>query len=101
MIWIRTLPRSSRSSSDTGIGGNAMRDAKYPYDLYASVLLLDGKIENWKVVNYPKKTPGAFSGFWKPARMKDYTVQNHKWTVNNSLEHEEVFSKHAPEWFRQ
>ncbi|MFC4305773.1 ASCH domain-containing protein [Cohnella boryungensis] len=74
---------------------------KYPHDLYASVLLLDGKIENWKVVDYPKKTPGIFSGFWKRDRLKDYTVQTQKWTVNNFLESQDAFNKHAPAWFRQ
>lgn len=73
----------------------------YPHDLHASVLLLDGKIENWKVGDMPRATPGEFSGVWKNDRLKDYTAQTKTWTVNNAFEHDDVFSKHAPEWFRQ
>ncbi|MFA5558662.1 MAG: hypothetical protein WDA59_04275 [Methanofastidiosum sp.] len=34
---------------------------EYPHSVYASVLLLDNKIESWKVVNYPKKHPMFYS----------------------------------------
>lgn len=74
---------------------------RYPHDLYASVLLLDGKIETWKVGQHPRETPGVFSAFWKIDRLKDYTAQTQKWTVNNSQEHNDVFAVHAPAWFRQ
>jgi hypothetical protein len=73
----------------------------YPHDLYASVLLLDNKIENWKVVNYPKKTPEEFKGYWKMDRLNDYTCQWKRFVVNNSKEHNEVFIKLAPEWFKK
>lgn len=74
---------------------------QYPHDLYASVLLLDGKIESWKVVNYPKRSPGEFQAIWKRGRLNDYTTENMKWVVSNNKEHNDVFSVHAPEWFRQ
>ncbi|XEC97028.1 hypothetical protein AB6A23_11085 [Paenibacillus tarimensis] len=74
---------------------------EYPYKLYASVLLLDGKIESWKVVNYPKEAPSDFKAYWKLDRLKDYTAETKSWTVNNLEEHNDVFQRLAPEWFTQ
>lgn len=73
----------------------------YPHKLYASVLLLDGKIENWKVSNHPKTHSFYFSGYWKLDRMNDYTSQYAEWEVNNQSEHSEVFQELSTEWFRQ
>ncbi|MFD0682392.1 MULTISPECIES: hypothetical protein [unclassified Paenibacillus] len=72
----------------------------YPHVIHASVLLLDNKIENWKVGQRSKETY-EFRGFWKKDRLNDYTSYTISWTVNNSEEHNAVFTKIAPMWFRQ
>lgn len=74
---------------------------EYPHKVYASVLLLDGKIENWKVSGNSKKMPGDWSSFWKLDRLNDYKVQFTEFVVNNAKEHNEVFEKLAPKWFGQ
>ena len=74
---------------------------KWPHKVYASVLLLDGKIETWKTGNPPKKEPMEFSNYWKLDRMKDYTCEYVGFEVNNDQEHDDAFRKLAPEWFRQ
>lgn len=73
----------------------------YPKKLYASVLLLDGKIESWKVVDYPKREPVEFKAIWKRERLNDYTAEYTSWIANNLTENHEVFQKLAPEWFKQ
>jgi hypothetical protein len=73
---------------------------EYPHSLFASVLLLDNKIENWKVVNYPKKTL-SFTHYWNLDRLNDYVSFNKEWIVNNDKEHNQVFEELAPEWFKQ
>lgn len=65
------------------------------------MLLLDGKIESWKVANYPKSTSGEFKAFWKCDRLGDYNAKTNCWTVSNPQENHEVFQKLAPEWFAQ
>lgn len=72
-----------------------------PHKVYASALLLDGKIEGWKTGNPPKKEPGEFRAYWKRDRMNDYTVEYVGFEVNNDREHDDAFRKLAPEWFRQ
>lgn len=73
----------------------------YPHKLYASALLLDGKIENWKVVDYPWIDIYGIKNYWKRDRMKDYTIVSQEWEVNNDKEHNDVFTMHAPKWFKQ
>jgi len=73
----------------------------YPHSIFASVLLLDGKIENWKIVNYPKKHPLEFTGFWKRDRLNDYACEWKEFVCNNGKEHNEAFEEWAPEWFKQ
>ena len=74
---------------------------EYPHSVFASVLLLDGKIESWKIGNPAKKSPMDFSAFWKLDRLEDYTSEFKEFVVNNSEEHEEVFHFLGHEWFRQ
>lgn len=73
----------------------------YPHSIFASVLLLDGKIESWKVVDYPKQTPGEFKSYWKLERFKDYTCESKEFICNNDEEHNLAFMKWAPNWFKQ
>lgn len=74
---------------------------EYPHSVYASVLLLDGKIESWEIGNPPKKSPYDFSAYWKRNRLNDYTSQYTEFVVNNDLEHNEAFEILAREWFKQ
>jgi hypothetical protein len=74
----------------------------YPHDVYASALLLNNKIYNWKIGQRYWKNP--FDMTWHfplPNNMDDFTVKTNKWMVNTPQEHEEVFQKHAREWFKQ
>jgi hypothetical protein len=88
---------------------------EYPHELHANVLLLDNKIECWKVGN-TKADEGywPFRAHWKIDRMRlkpvdgydvwnlgDYEIQTKTWIVNNDKEHDDVFNIHAPEWFKQ
>ncbi|MDP4158201.1 MAG: hypothetical protein Q8911_00355 [Bacillota bacterium] len=74
---------------------------EYPHSVFASVLLLDGKIENWKIGGHPKKHAGDWSNFWKLDRINDYTVEHTEFIVNNQKEHNESFERLAPEWFKK
>ncbi|MGE6599686.1 hypothetical protein [Bacillus proteolyticus] len=74
----------------------------YPHDVYASVLLLDGEIYNWKIGQRYWKSPwGMTWRFPLPESMDKFTVETNKWTVNTPKEPEEVFQNHAREWFKQ
>lgn len=73
----------------------------YPHIIYASVLLLDGKIENWKVGQYKWNDIGDICGHWKMDRLNDYEIKTTLWKVNNDKEHRRVFNELAPKWFKQ
>lgn len=76
---------------------------EYPHTLYASVLLNpSNKIENWKVGN--RKWNHVFDMTWMfplPDNIDLYKVETTSWEVNNSEEHEKVFTTLAKEWFKQ
>ena len=73
----------------------------YPHKIYASVLLLDNKIDNWKVGQYEWKDMGNITNYWKIDRINDYTVKTTFWEVNSSEEHNLIFTKLSSEWFKQ
>jgi len=86
----------------------------YPHELYANVLLLDGKIECWKTGSTKAEGYWPFKSWWKPNRLRlsnsdpheewtmgDYTVESKTWIVNNDQEHNDVFAIHSKEWYRQ
>lgn len=86
---------------------------EYPHELHANVLLLDNKIECWKTGDTKAEDYWPFRARWKKGRfgfdsndgiqvfnMGDYTVKSKTWIVNNSQEHNEVFTIHAPIWYR-
>lgn len=74
---------------------------EWPHKVYASVLLLDGRIEEWKIGNPPKTEPLDFKAYWKRDRLADYRAEFTEFVVNNDQEHDDAFRKLAPEWFRQ
>lgn len=75
---------------------------EYPHKVFASVLLLDGKIYNWKIKNThwvdPQEVTMGYSDFDRIDRME---IKWTSFTVNNSFEHNLAFSYHAKEWFKQ
>lgn len=75
---------------------------KYPHKVYASVVLLDGKIYNWKVGqscwNSAYEAKVRFSDFDKLDKM---IVRHTYWVVYSPEEHQKVFEKHAKEWFKK
>lgn len=73
---------------------------EYPHMLYVSVLLLDNKIENWKVGNYHWDNPYMVKAYWKPDRLNDYKVQWIGYCCKNDEEHNKVFTELAPKWLR-
>lgn len=74
----------------------------YPHDVYASVLLLDGKIYNWKIGQYHWESPFdvkmRYADFDKVDRME---VHHTSFTVNNSGEHSHAFEVLSRKWFKQ
>jgi hypothetical protein len=74
---------------------------QYPHMVYASVLLLDDKIENWKIGGHKKDNPMEWTNFWKMDRINDYTAECKGFEVNTPEEHEAVFIELAHEWFKQ
>ena len=74
----------------------------YPHEVHASVLLLDNKIENWKIGERARSSPFD----WKMRvsdfdKLSEFRCETKSWTANDPKEHEEVFTKHAPEWFKR
>lgn len=76
---------------------------EYPYKIYASVLLLDNKIENWKVCFNPKYSimEWTLKDWVKFNRLDEYDTDVKEFEVLNDKQHAEVFEELAPEWFKQ
>lgn len=75
--------------------------------IYAQVLLLDSKIEAWKICQSQKNSPYDFKAYWKRDRMNDYTMDtfvfveeettvDDGWTFNSY-----VYEVLAPEWINK
>lgn len=77
----------------------------YPHTVYASVLLKDGKITNWKIGQRRWEHNMDMTRMFKlPFNLADYegeTVESTSWEVNNDKEHNEVFESLAREWMKQ
>ena len=80
--------------------GYIMRDINKPQIVYAYAILLDNKIENWKVTSVNRNSVYDFTGIWKVERLKDYKLQKVCWVCNTVDEWNEVFNKLAPKWFK-
>ena len=74
---------------------------EYPYMLYTSVLLLDGKIENWKTGNRHWNNTFNITGLWKFERIGDYKVQWIGWLIENVEQNEKVFNVLSHKWLKQ
>lgn len=75
--------------------------------IYAQVLLLDGKIETWKICQSQKRSTYDFKAYWKSNRINDYTMDTfcfaeeeteveNGWTFNSY-----VYEVLGPEWINQ
>lgn len=75
--------------------------------IYAQVLLLDGKIESWKICQDKKRHPYDFRAYWKQDRLEDYSMKTkifkaeeveitEGWTFNSY-----VYNVLGPEWINQ
>lgn len=76
---------------------------EYPYEVNASVLLLDGKIYNWKIGNQHWETPNMVKMRFTDMHLISegrFSTENKSFTVNNEKEHSEAFEIHAREWFK-
>lgn len=51
--------------------------------IYAQVLLLDNKIEGWKICQSMKQSPYDFKAYWKLDRIKDYTMDTNVFNEND------------------
>jgi hypothetical protein len=78
-------------------------DEKYPHSIYANVLLdEEGKILNWKTVNYCWREPAEVKMYYKQVqRIDKFTVQHKEFIVNNDYEHNKVFEVDAVEFYKQ
>lgn len=77
----------------------------YPHTVYASVLLKDNKIINWKIGERKWKHNMDMTRMFKlPFNMDGYegeTVESIGFEVNSDVEHNKTFSELAKEWFKQ
>lgn len=75
--------------------------------IYAQVLLLDGKIENWKICQDKKSSPLDFKARWKRERLDEYTMETtvfkaeevnvpDEWSFNSY-----VYNVLGPRWVNQ
>ena len=77
-----------------------MRDINKPQVVYAYAILLDNKIENWKVTSANRNSIYNFGGIWKVKRLNDYKLQKVCWVCNTVDERNKVFNELAPKWFK-
>lgn len=73
----------------------------YPHQIFATVLLLDGKIENWWIGKLDPENQFQSKDFEKTDSLDDYKIINTSWEVNTQEEHDMVFNKLSTEWFKQ
>jgi hypothetical protein len=76
----------------------------YPHKVFASVLLLDGKIYNWKIKNTHWTTPMEVKMRYSDFPLIDegrFTVEWTSFMTNNSEEHSLAFTTWSREWYSQ
>ena len=77
---------------------------EYPHRIFASVVLLDNKIMNWKIVNYrwTKKNMGDSK---QQLIIYDYldkiTVRSRSFIAHSPKEHSKIFKVKARKFFKQ
>lgn len=76
---------------------------KYPREIYCSVLLVEGKIVDYKIGTTYWFDKGLVT-LRGQISWEDYQraeVKYTSWIVNNDFENGEVFGRLAPEWMEQ
>lgn len=75
----------------------------YPHKVYCSVLLLDGKIVDYKIGERYWSTPFQITlrGQITLEELEKAKTEYTYWEVNNDKEHQQVFNKLAKEWLKQ
>lgn len=72
----------------------------YPYQIFASVLLVDGKIENWWL-GISKLDYHFDAANYLKDKSRDYVIVKTSWKINTPEEHDIVFYELSTEWFKQ
>ena len=75
----------------------------YPHRIYASVLLLNGQIKDYKIGENYWKSPYAVTirGQVTIDELFKCTTEYTYWDVNNDEEHNKVFDVYARDWLEQ
>ncbi|MFX1570628.1 MAG: hypothetical protein ACFFCV_20000 [Promethearchaeota archaeon] len=75
----------------------------YPHMIYANVLLLDGKIIDYKIGNKSWESPYDITirGQISFDNLGKCIVKNTSWKVNNQNEHNSIFNNEAKEWIEK
>lgn len=83
--------------------GLSYMDNGYPYDVHASVALLDNRIVNWRVGGSPWVNAYVitFRGEFDFNRIEEVEIKSVAFTVTEEGEHAKAFDEDAKEWFRQ
>jgi hypothetical protein len=76
--------------------------------IYAQVLLLDNKIENWKICQDKKHEIYDWKAYWKRERMNDYTMETRIFENDDVINDPEgtmfnrrVYAYEAPLWINR
>ena len=75
-------------------------EEKYFKVVYGYAILLDNKIENWKISCDNRHNVYEFKGYWKKDRLKDYKLEKVCWICRNIEEYEKAFDILAPRFFK-
>lgn len=73
----------------------------YPQQIFATALLLDGKIENWWVGKVDSENQFRLQDLWITDRLDDYKIVDTSWKVYTPEEHDRVINELSVEWFKQ
>lgn len=72
----------------------------YPHKIYASILLLDGKLIDYKIGEHYWESPFnvCLKGQITLEELKRCTTDYRYWVVNSPTEHNNIFNVAAKEW---
>ena len=77
---------------------------EYPHRIFASVVLLDGKIISWKVVNYrwTKENIGRYNHpYLVYANYTKIKIRTKSFIANNTDQHNKIFQHTVKKFFKQ
>lgn len=74
----------------------------YPHEVYVSAVLYEGKLFDYKIGQHKlTHVNGVYMKISDIYVTKDITIELKSFTVNNSNEHDDVFTKHAREFLNK